>query len=160
MAGEMLFPADYGIRLVFSGSQPGYLYLVNEAPLQRDGLPSYNVLFPSPAANNGSPLLAPGQEVPLPAAGGHFIFDEQQGEEKVWMVWAREPVPQMESVKHWANPRDRGTIKDAAQAQLVQQFFVRHEPQSPQIERDERGRRTVLRVQHEPMVNLLKLQHH
>ena len=159
LAGEMLFPAYYRIRLVLSSPQSGYLYLINEAPVTEGGPPSYNVLFPSLAANY-SALLIPDQEIQIPSVKGSIVFDEQQGEEKLWMVWSKQSVAELEAVKKWVNPQDKGTIGDTQQVTAVREFLARHFASKPQVQKDEASKRTILRGQGDILVNLMKLEHH
>jgi hypothetical protein len=156
----MVFPPDYRIRLMFNSPQPGYLYLVNEGPVVNNGSPAYNVLFPSPVHNGGSALLQPNQEIAIPSEKEFFVFDKQEGEEKLWLVWARENVPEMEAVKSWVNWQDRGTIKDTRQAGVVKQFLAGHSTRPPSVEKDERNGRTVVRAAGDVLVGLLRLEHH
>jgi hypothetical protein len=145
LAGEMLFPADYHIRVVLSSPQSGYLYLINEAPTSSiGGLPSYNVLFPSPGTG-GSALIGAGQETPTPSAKDYFVFDEQQGEEKLWIIWATAAPPELEAVKKWVNPKDKGTVGDPREVDSVRAFLSKYSAAAPRTEKDEAGKRTVLR---------------
>jgi tRNA A-37 threonylcarbamoyl transferase component Bud32 len=160
LAGEMLFPAGYHIRLMFGSSEAGYFYLLNEAPAVGAGGPVYNVLFPSPARKDASALLSAGEDIPIPSGDSYFVFDEQQGVEILWMVWARQPVAELEAVKKWVNPRDRGRVGDAAEAQMLAGFLARSEGARARKEVDETSRMTVLRAGGELMVHLLKLEHH
>src|SRR5262249_7788011 len=124
LASEMLFPAGYHIRLVFSSPQSGFFYLINEAPGVAGGSEGYNVLFPSPAAD-GSALVQATQETQAPSPQDYFVFDQQQGEEKLWMVWAKDAPAEMEMVKKWVNPRNMGRIGDTSEAAAVGAFLSR-----------------------------------
>jgi len=158
---EMIFQADYRIRLVCSSRQPGYLYLINEGPLTAGGLPDFNVLFPTPAANNGSALLRPRQQAQIPPGNEFFVFDEQQGEEKLWMVWSARAAPELEAVKHWVNDQDRGSVRNPAQIQALRDFLAKHSrSRRPRVERDEAAARTILRGRGDLWVHLLPLAHH
>ncbi len=158
LSKEMIFAARYRIRLVFSSSEPGYLYLLNEGPAGPNHLPGFNVLFPSPTANNGSALLSPGQAIPVP--GKRFlVFDDQWGEENLWMVWANRSVLELEALKKWANEQDRGNIQDPQQIHAVKEYLEKHAASKPRVERDEAGKQTVLHGRGEVWVNLLKLEH-
>ena len=159
LAKEMLFPPDYRIRLMFNSPEPGYLYLINEGPVANNGLPAYNVLFPSPFRGSGSALLRPNQEIPIPSENDFFVFDSQQGDEKIWLVWAKASVPEMEAVKSWVNRRDQDRIKDPLQAGAVKQFLARHSERSPQVEKDEKNVRTVVRGPGDVLVGLVRLEH-
>jgi tRNA A-37 threonylcarbamoyl transferase component Bud32 len=159
LAGEMLFPAGYHIRLVFNSRQPGYLYIINEAPAGNRGSPSYNVLFPSPS-KAGSALVRPEQETATPSDQDYFVFDEQQGEEKLWIVWAKAALAEMEAVKKWVNPHDRGTVGDLGDVESVRGFLLKYSTAAPSREEDEAGKRIVLRKKGDLIVYLLRLQHH
>ncbi len=142
-----------------SSPQAGYLYLINEAPVPKGGPASLNVLFPSPAAH-GSALLSAGERVPIPSARDFFVFDDQQGEEKLWIVWASGPVAELEAVKKWVNPRDRGTIKDHHEAAAITDFLARHSTPNMEVIRDPSSRESVLHGRDDILVRLIKLEHH
>jgi serine/threonine protein kinase len=157
LSGEMLFPAGYQIRLVLSSPQKGHLYLINEAPAAVDGHARYNILFPSPGAVS---FLEGGKEVALPAPDRYFVFDEQQGEEKLWMIWSREAVAVLEPMLRWVNPRDKGTIRDSKEASAVENFLSSAHGVTTQGLKDEACKCTVLRSAGDVLVHLLKLEHH
>jgi tRNA A-37 threonylcarbamoyl transferase component Bud32 len=159
LAGQMLFPEGYHIRLVFSSLQPGYLYLVNEAPDGNGGLPTYNVLFPSPS-KAGSAAVPPGQETPTPSGKDYFVFDEQQGEEKLWIIWAKASPAEMEAVKKWVNPHARGTVGDQGEVETVRSFLRKYSAAAPEVEEDEAAKRTILRNKGDVLVYPLRMQHH
>jgi tRNA A-37 threonylcarbamoyl transferase component Bud32 len=160
LAGEMLFPEGYRIRLMFTCPEPGYFYLLNEAPAPDAAAPAFNVLFPSPARKDGSALLSAGEDIPIPSAESYFVFDDQRGEEKLWMVWSRRPLPELEAVKQWVNPRDRGRVGDAAAARTLAAFFERNAASRARKEIDPASRTTVLRGAGDLMIHLLKLEHY
>lgn len=70
------------------------------------------MLFPSSTANDGLSYLAENQRVEIPQQSW-FQFDAEQGTEKLWLVFSANAVPQLEAVKQFANPKDRGLINDA-----------------------------------------------
>lgn len=160
LAKEMLFPPDYGIRLIFNTSEAGYLYLLNEGPQSSKNSPTYNILFPAPFYNGGSALLQPNQEIPIPSGDKFFVFDRQVGAEKVWMVWATAGVPELEAVKSWVNFQDRGTIKDAGQTLAIARFLSRRAEPPPKMERDQQKIRTIVRGSGDVLVALLTLEHY
>ncbi len=155
LAGEMIFPPGYGIRLIISSAQEGWLYLVNEGP--EGGL---NLLFPTPATNAGSARLAANREIQAPPGDAWLMFDEQQGEEKLWIVWSREAVAELEAVTKWVNEKDRGSIRDEAQAAAVRGLLLKHSAARPRVEKDEAGKRTLLRGgSGDILTHALKLEH-
>ena len=118
LSGERVFERDYRIQIVLSSPQRGYLYVLNEGPQSTAEKPDLNTLFPSPKTNSGSPQLDPGKNIEIPS-GGYFVFDRQKGKEKLWLVWAAEPVPELDALKTWVNERDRGAVTDVSQARTV-----------------------------------------
>src|SRR6185369_11473599 len=76
MAGEINFEADYRIRVNVRTPQRGYLYVINEGPAAAQS--ELVVLFPSPTANDGSPLLSAEQLVQIPELT-RFKFDADRG---------------------------------------------------------------------------------
>ena len=90
---DINFEKDYRLRLRITSAQSGRLYLLNEGPAAgADQTPTFNVLFPSATTNNGSALLRENQQIQIPQQSW-FQFDEQQGTEKIWIVWAERTCP-------------------------------------------------------------------
>ncbi|HEX7294826.1 MAG TPA: protein kinase, partial [Pyrinomonadaceae bacterium] len=109
LASEINFEADYKIRVNVRSPQAGYLYILNEGPPERSTQPEFVMLFPSPTANLGSPLLVADQLVQIPEKSW-IEFDEQQGTEKLWLVFSSDAVPELEAVKEFVTPTRRGLI--------------------------------------------------
>ena len=153
LPGEVIFSPGDRIRLSISAPQPGYLYIVNESP---DG--SHNVLFPSSLRSSGSAAVGAGQGVQIPETGDGFVFDEQEGTEKLWLIWSPNTVPLLESVKRWANPEDKGQIKDPAQLSSVRDFLS--SATQGAAEKDEAKKLTTVNGKGDVLVKLVKLEHH
>lgn len=156
---DINFEKDYRIRLYLTSSQSGRLYLLNESPSGADQIPTFNVMFPSETANNGSALLTQSQQIQIPQQSW-FQFDEQQGTEKIWLVWAEQDVPELEAVKGFANPKDRGVISSPGLAAAVNQFLQAHSSPSPAVERDDDKKETVVKATGAILVHVIKLEHH
>lgn len=152
--GEMIFEADYQIRIHIRSPQSGYLYVLNEGPTSGD--PEFVVLFPSSTANNGSPFLAAGQAVQIPEQSW-FKFDTQQGVEKLWLVFSEEAVAELEAVKQFASARTRGLVTDPAQNEAIQNFLgtVTAKPAAEKSET-----LTALRAPGKLLVYPVRLEHH
>ncbi len=116
LSGARLFEKDYRIRLHITSPMPGYLYMLNEGPQSTNEKPDLNTLFPG---LDGSPRLAPEQEIQIPPSPGYFVFDKQKGAEKVWMIFATDPIPELEVLKQWVNTKSLGAVADPAQARAV-----------------------------------------
>ncbi len=159
LGDDINFEKDYRIRLNVTSSQSGRLYLLNEGPAGADQNPTFNVLFPSETANNGSALLAENQQIQIPQQSW-FQFDEQQGTEKIWVVWAEKDVPEMEAIKGFGNSKDRGIISSPGLRTAVNEFLKAHSSSSPSIERDQEKKETLVSANGEILVHVIKLEHH
>jgi len=155
LAGEINFEENYRIRVNVRSPQPGYLYVLNEGPASAQ--PEYVVLFPSPTANNGSPLL-PAEQLVLIPEKSWFKFDAQQGIEKLWLIFSADAVPELEAVKAYANPESRGLITDAAKNGQVQKFLATHSTTKSDVNKGDAF--TTLKSAGKLLVYAIKLEHH
>jgi serine/threonine protein kinase len=155
LAYEINFEETYRIRVNVRSPQQGYLYVINEGPATAQ--PEYVVLFPSPTANQGSPLLKAEQLVQIPEQSW-FKFDAQQGVEKLWLIFSAEAVPELEAVKQFANPKNKGLIPDAAQNRAVQTFLNASSTSTPAA--DKGGTLTILKAAGKLLIYPIKLEHH
>jgi hypothetical protein len=133
--------------------------LLNEGPAGADQTPTFNVMFPSTTANQGSALLAQNQQIQIPEHTW-FSFDEQQGTEKIWLVWSEYDVPELEAVKGFANPKDRGIISSPGLRTAVNEFLKAHSSPSASVDRDEDKKETVVKANGAILVHVIKLEHH
>ncbi len=157
LAGEINFEPDYQIRVNVRSPQPGYLYILNEGPAEKSEQPEFVVLFPSPTANKGSALVGGNQLVQIPDQSW-LKFDTQQGIEKLWLVFANDTISELEGVKAFANPKDRGLITDAGQNKTVQNFLLSHSDPKPGYEKSDTE--TILKAPGKILVYAIKLEHH
>src|SRR5258706_9747402 len=116
-------------------------------------------MFPTPTANKSSALLVQNQQVQIPEQSW-FDFDNQQGTEKIWLVWAEKDVPELEAVKGFANPKDRGVISSPGLRMAVNEFLKAHSATAPAVERDEEKKETIVKANSEILVHDIKLEHH
>jgi len=158
LPGEMIFQADYRIRLSVAGSRPGHLYILNEGPALTAGVPSYNVMFPGarePAAVGANQAV----EIP-PGREDWIVFDEQEGTEKLWMIWSAAAVAELEAAKAFAQSEHQGAVTDAARAQAIRAFLAKHQDPAPAAEKDDANKVTRVRGAGDVLVRLVKLEHH
>ena len=140
LSGERIFEADYRIRLVLSSPEAGHLYVLNEGPLSSNEKPDLNLLEIKQLHAKQS------SEIPI-------AFDEQKGKEKLWLVWSRTPLEQLELLKQWMTPRFRGAIGDPQQARTALAFLR----SKPQATKKEQAGLTVLNG--DLVVRLVELEH-
>jgi serine/threonine protein kinase len=145
-AGREWFPNGSKFTFHLTSPQAGYLYLLNEGPTA-GGKTSLNLLYPTPANNNLNAAVAAQQGVQT----GNYDFDIHQGEEKFWIVWAAQPVAEIEAVKAAATPAI------TAPTELILAFLNQHVSQST-TQTDEQTERTKV-VGGEVIVSFVKLRH-
>jgi hypothetical protein len=156
---DINFEKDYQLRLNVTSSQEGRLYVLNEGPVAADQTPTFNVMFPSTTSNQGSALLTKNQSVQIPEQSW-FNFDGQEGTEKIWLIWTAKEVPELEAVKGFANPKDRGVVSSPGLRTAINEFLKAHSSSKPTVERDEEKKETGVRAPGEILVHVIKLEHH
>jgi serine/threonine protein kinase len=157
---DINFEKDYRIRLTLNSPESGRLYLLNEGPpAEGEETPTFNLLFPSQTANNGSVLVKEKQQIQIPEQSW-FQFDAEQGTEKIWLIWSEKDVPELEAVKGFSNSKDRGAIASPGLRTAVDQFLKAHSSPAPSVERDQEKKETVVRANGEILVHVIKLEHH
>jgi hypothetical protein len=156
LPGEVIFSPGDRVRFNVSSPQAGYLYVINESPAAQN----FNVLFPSTTSNNNSAQLAAGQQIQIPERGDGFVFDAEQGTEKLWLVWSASAIAELEAVKKWANPQDRGEVKDSAQASQLREFLAGHSTSELDTKKDEVNKQTIVKSKGDVLAKLVNLEHH
>jgi len=89
---EATFHAGDRIRLAIEANDDGYLYVVN-----RGSSGTWKLLFPSPEIKDGDNRVQKRVRYEIPS-GYTFTFDEQAGEEKLFIVLSRQPEPDLEGL--------------------------------------------------------------
>ncbi|MEP6944843.1 MAG: protein kinase [Acidobacteriota bacterium] len=159
LSGEMLFRNRDRIRLNIKSPKGGYLYILNQGPKDENGEASYNILFPSPTANAGTAQLSAGQEIQIPQQSW-FELDAKEGAELVWLVWSANTLPELESAKRFANPDDRGRIKDTQLVNSIESMLQRYQTTKASVERDDNKKESHINGNGDTVVHLIKLEHH
>jgi serine/threonine protein kinase len=155
--GEMLLGNGDQLHISFTSPQQGYLYIVNESPPVPGQASSFNTLFPT--ADQGAAQLAAGKSYRIPDHDGGFVLDDEQGTEKLWLIWAAGEVAELESLKRWAPPKDDGEIKDPAQIKSLREFLALRSAVEPQVRRNETNTKTMVKMTGDILVKLINLQH-
>ena len=154
--GEMIFEADYQIRMNFRSPQSGHLYVLSEGPPAASAQTQFVALFPSPSANKGSSLLPSDQRVQIPEKTW-FQFDKEQGTEKLWLVFSADAIAELEGLREFASDRTGGLITDPARNQAVQNFLTTNAAHKATAET---GEQTTLKTAGKLLVYAVKLEHH
>jgi hypothetical protein len=161
---NVILGAGDQVRFHIISPQSGSLYIINEGPKLTAGLPNFNVLFPDTETNGGSPEIRAGQKVQIPLPSNNpaqdwFILDQEEGIEKIWLIWSERAVPELEAVKGWANPKDSGVVRDTKHRESVAHYLAPFPTTKLEIERDEVSKETRLKGKGELLVWLMKLEH-
>jgi hypothetical protein len=89
---DTVFRAGDRIKVSVQSNDSGYLYIVH-----RGSSGAWRVLFPSPEIEDGNNHIAAHRQYDLPP-GGRFTFDEQAGEEKLFVILSRRQEPDLEKL--------------------------------------------------------------
>jgi len=82
------------IRLKVDANTSGYLYVV-----MRGSSGTWKLLFPSAEVAGGSNHVSKGESRQIPSGErGQFVFDEQAGNEKLFLVLTRQPEPDLDKL--------------------------------------------------------------
>jgi len=157
LAGEINFEASYRIRVHIRSPEAGYLYIFNEGPPTGSAATEYVVVFPSTTANNNLPRISAGQEVQIPEKSW-LEFDQQQGVEKLWLVFSKDAVAELESARLAASPESKNLINDAGQNKVVEDFLARNSVRKPESEKG--ASLTTVKAPGNLLVYAINLEHH
>lgn len=103
------------IRLHVDANTSGYLYVVMQGSSG-----TWKLLFPSAEVAGGSNLVHKGESRQIPSGDrGQFVFDEQAGNEKLFIVLTRQPEPDLDKLIYSmggkpGDPKDRSLVAQAA----------------------------------------------
>ncbi len=154
-SGQEIFENGWKFRMNMDSPQDGYLYLLNEGPASGD-LTTYDVLFPEPKTNNGSARVTANQKLQT----AWMRFDDNQGTERLWLIWSAAPVKELEAVTGAVNDRDLGQIKDETKARSVQDFLRLRSLPRPELTKDSANEQSVVKSRKEILVSAIELKHH
>ena len=90
---DTVFRSGDRIRVAAQSNDEGYLYIVMKGTSG-----SWKVLFPSAEVAEGSNRVTSGRQYLIPPAPNRFAFDEQAGEERLFIVLSRHPEPSLEKL--------------------------------------------------------------
>lgn len=154
-SGQEIFENGWKFRMNVTSPQEGYLYLLNEGPAAGDQT-TYNMLFPEAKTNRGSPRVTADQKLQT----AWMRFDDHQGTEKFWIVWAATPVKELDDVTDAVNEQDQGEIKDLAKLRSVRDFLAQHSSPKPEVAKDSAKKQTTIKGKGDTLVSFIELEHH
>ena len=145
-SGSELYGNGWKFRVNVTPEQSGSLYLLNEGPV------NYNVLFPTPANNNSRPQLDANQKIQT----GWYVFDQNTGTEKVWIIWSAKPLSDLDAIFKDA-AQHKLEIRDSQQIKAVRDIIAGYGATEPVV--DKSKRRSTIGGRKEVLVSLLSLEH-
>ncbi|MGA9993903.1 MAG: protein kinase [Pyrinomonadaceae bacterium] len=151
--GSELFGNGWKFKFNVTPTEDGYFYLLNAAP-QPDGSTEWNVLFPTPKNNNGQAKIDGQQKRTF----GWYVFDDKPGQERLWLIWSRQPIPDLETAVKAAT-QTALVIKEPQQIAAVTNFLKPWEKETPTVIADEQQKRTVIKSEQTTWAYLVKLRH-
>lgn len=108
----------------FGGEQAGYVYMLNQSPKDLDnGVPKYNVLFPGEKEVN---QLSANQIIKLPSKDEPIVITGATGLEKFWIIWSKEQIQELESLRILLSPKEDGVVKDPTKAIFIKQLLEKY----------------------------------
>jgi len=90
---DTTFRTGDAIRLHVESNTSGYLYVVNQGASGQ-----WQLLFPRPDVSNGSNHVDPHAQITVPSEKAVWRFDEHPGTEKLFVVLARQPEPDLDKL--------------------------------------------------------------
>lgn len=111
---DMVFRSGDRIRLRVQVNDTGYLYVVTQGSSG-----NWRVLFPSSEQDDGSNRVTRGRSYDIPRRT-RFVFDEQPGTEKLFLVLTRTPENDLDQLIYkLENPREAAPAADPAKPKAV-----------------------------------------
>jgi hypothetical protein len=91
---DVTFRSGDRIRINVDTNTPGYLYVVTQGSSG-----NWRLLFPSTDVEGGNNRIEKGASQQIPSGDkGQFLFDEQSGTEKLFLVLSRKPEPDLDKL--------------------------------------------------------------
>jgi hypothetical protein len=91
VAPDTIFHSGDRIRVAVEVNDAGYLYIA-----MKGASGTWKILFPTAEVAGGNNRVESGQQYTIPSAPGRFAFDQQPGEEQLFIVLSRRPEPDLE----------------------------------------------------------------
>jgi hypothetical protein len=91
VAPGTIFHSGDHIRLSFLANQAGYFYVI-----QQGSTGTWSPVFPPPNSGAGANRISAGQLQTVPAGTKFFLFDQNPGDEKLYVILSRTPISDLD----------------------------------------------------------------
>jgi hypothetical protein len=109
-ATDTVFYSGDRIRVAVEVNDAGYLYIA-----VKGASGTWKVLFPTAAIGDGSNSVESGRQYTIPPAPSRFAFDEQPGDEQIFIVLSRQPEPSLEQLLYSLRRRKASSASASAE---------------------------------------------
>ena len=147
-SGQEIFGDGWKFRFNFRNDAGGFLYLLNHGP-GSGGQYTLRLLYPMPSSTQG---VGSGES-------DWFVFDENAGTEKFWIVWSAKPLPEMQEALRFVNKNDFGEVKDAALTAKIEGILNQY-ASGISFSKDSLSKRTVVKGRGDVLAIRAELEHH
>jgi serine/threonine protein kinase len=151
MTGNEIYGNGWKFRFNFEPAQSGSLYLLNESPGPPDKR-EFNALFPTPKTGGRAQLDRYQRLQTL-----WNRFDEKTGVEKLWIIWAVDPVPELDEL--FRNAGQTGGVLSEDQVASVQTYLEKYQSKETEVAPDKQQNFTLVKGQGNILVSLQELTH-
>lgn len=86
-----VFHSGEAIRLSFLANQAGYFYVIEQGSTG-----TWSPIFPPPNSATSANKIAAGQLQTVPSGKRFFLFDQNPGDEKLYVILSRAPIPDID----------------------------------------------------------------
>jgi hypothetical protein len=118
VSADTVFHAGDRIQINVETNQPGFLYIVN-----RGSSGVWQPLFPSADVDDGSNHVEGFRDYLLPPKS-RMVFDETTGTERLFLVFSREPEPNLERMIYSLTPNPASGPPNQNQAPVTKTLLV------------------------------------
>jgi serine/threonine protein kinase len=151
-SSERIVPAGYEVQVQVQPPKPGFLYVVNDGPLD--------------AHTQVIVVLYPGTDTPAAIEGGKTfqapwaLLDQANGGENLYLIWSAAPVPEMEALKDRKDLlfNNHVTLRDDLRSSTLQ-FLSNNEIAESDIRKDHEAGKTRISTQRAILVHHIRLEH-
>jgi hypothetical protein len=91
VASGTIFHSGDRIRLSFLANQAGYFYVI-----QQGSTGTWSPIFPPPNSGADANKISAGKVQTVPAGTKTFLFDQNPGDEKLYVILSRAPIPDID----------------------------------------------------------------
>jgi hypothetical protein len=75
-------------------------------------------------------------------------------------VWSRERQPELDALRRFVNPKDRGEVSDPVETGTLHEFMRTHSVPAPTIEKDDSGRETSVKGGGDVLASVIRMEDH